>query len=336
MKRTKYLPLEWAEKLPRIYKNIYAPLSYSEIRELISLETSDERRTEILNKSEKIPSLLSTLPHEDKEELLRDLDATSLLLMWSRNKQVFKFDKDFTDELVKTEKLKYTKDMFDYLPYECFYVDLSDNKELCESIIGEGFFVTVEKAVKHKRTVIHLSKITEKLFFTDTISLRNEDMEFSPDDIAANKRVEIMDDSSGEVRRYEKDIDGRAYRTLVLQILTYLTSVEPDVEENETTKATHRPYNPDNPKNKFSEVKMWDVGARIGNAFRNYKKRMQNYSSSGSATGTGTPKRPHIRRAHWHTFLYGHGENKVARAKWVAETFVGKGESPVTIHKTRK
>lgn len=337
MKKLEYLPLTWAKEMKKTYEEILKPYTVNEMRRILSLDTSPEEFSKLVMKSDKLSFLISKMGKKEMKDFLNDIDAISLIMMWERNKQVFKFDKDFTNELVRTERLKYTKDMYDFLPYECFYIDVSDNKEICNSIIGKGFYVTVDKSLKENNITIHLCKVTERLFFTDTISLKNETVEFSTDELQENAEVKILDDITGTIVERNEKIDSRTYRTLVLQILTYLSSVEPDVKENETTKTTHRAYDPDKPKNKFSEVRMWDVGVRYGNAFRGWQKKIQthNISAEGNVK-SGTPKRPHFRRAHWHTYLYGHGEEKIARAKWVAETFVGKGEAPATIHNVKE
>jgi hypothetical protein len=54
----------------------------------------------------------------------------------------------------------------------------------------------------------------------------------------------------------------------------------------------------------------WDVGARIGAALR----KASTTSEPGGGTHAGP--RPHIRRAHWHTFLVG-ADRQTRRLRWL-------------------
>lgn len=71
-------------------------------------------------------------------------------------------------------------------------------------------------------------------------------------------------------------------------------------------------------------VAKWEVGYRIGAALR----LAQEESTSGAPVGSGASVRPHIRRAHWHTFLAGPKDSeRERRIKWLPPIPV-KVESP--------
>ena len=61
---------------------------------------------------------------------------------------------------------------------------------------------------------------------------------------------------------------------------------------------------------------MMSLGEEFGNAVRKYKEAVA--SSSLAFKGT---VRPHIRRAHWHTFLTGKGRVE-SEIKWIPPIFV--------------
>lgn len=111
---------------------------------------------------------------------------------------------------------------------------------------------------------------------------------------------------------------------LIQQLLTYLSSAEPDICEDENTKRTYRKPNPNSaPKNKFSEIQQWDVGVRFGASYRKWKKSQEEPSSNEpKSSGERSKQRPHSRRAHWSNYWYGTGENKERRPKWVASYLV--------------
>jgi hypothetical protein len=77
-------------------------------------------------------------------------------------------------------------------------------------------------------------------------------------------------------------------------------------------------FPPDKPK-------VWDVGAKLGRALRAAKEREQQeqreYEQSGDKLRNRP--RPHIRRAHWHTFLSGpRTEQQKRMVKWIPPTGV--------------
>lgn len=340
----KYLPLYWVEMFLKQFKGIYGTsIPFEDLRIHCEHQYSKEVK---LNNLEKYPQLserlaLLTLSGNAKfaHEHTRDLDGISMAMMWAKNKQVYAFDADFIDELLNTETLTFSENAWDYLPYDYIYIDLSANKRVCNSIMGKGMFLRVEKCSNPQSGdsvyVCHICKLTEDYFFTDVFSFENKDNEIAVSDIFADNEVPIWEtNDNGKFSTERKEtFNGIMYKTLIPQILSYLSSVEPDVSENETTKKTYRkPSENSVPKNKFSEVRKWDIGVRYGTAFRKWKKQKSDQTVP-IASGGGTKKRPHSRRAHWSHYWYGHGEDKVRRPKWVAAYFVNTedGEDTTTI-----
>jgi hypothetical protein len=89
----------------------------------------------------------------------------------------------------------------------------------------------------------------------------------------------------------------------LLNVLLYLCAAnaeiigdgKPEHPKEIKTKRGLRLFPPDQPK-------IWDVGFRIGAAIRAAEKR----ASSETHEGIHASPRPHIRRAHWHSFWKGH------------------------------
>ena len=78
-----------------------------------------------------------------------------------------------------------------------------------------------------------------------------------------------------------------------------------------------------------------NVGYRIGSAVRSAKEETERviYIQDNNAQKQGTPKSPHIRRSHFHSYWTGNGENKQLVVKWVNTIFVkGGSENLTTIH----
>lgn len=172
-KQREYLPLYWCKKLKRemtdfIDEDITPEQLYyllDSIEENIdgNEDTAIAIMADFCRNHEKFGHTMKSLlslknSHKVLEETLKDFDSMASILFWERDKQVFRFDKDFADELIRTENIIMAKDTFRYLPYTTFYVDISENREICNAIAGEGFFVTVR--LKNNYWHIHLCKVT--------------------------------------------------------------------------------------------------------------------------------------------------------------------------------
>lgn len=273
------------------------------------------------------------------EDISSDLNVTTLMEQWVKNKQIFSFDADFLDELLSTETTVMTKDAWDYLPYDTFYIDLSNNKKLYD-MFGYGMFITITKDIEGGNYGVYSCRITDNLYFGDSFLVENGNYEHIVEREATKElpvfETPIKDDKNKTITFQQSGVwkhNIGLYKSLIMQILTYLTSIEPDVKENEITKKTYRKPKADaKPKNKFSEVQMWNVGEVFGVSYRKWKKEResQHGSPNGASSGaSGVKKRPHSRKAHWSHYWYGSGDNKVRRPKWISATFVNASNTEV-------
>lgn len=363
-KNTDYLPLHWVKKAGKFdseFGNTFT--NDSERFRKLFLQSLDKDNVNAvdLNKwfnayesfltdhKELLLSVDNTLTYCDSHndytnfaETLQDFNFLSLVMLWSKNKQVFKLDKDFTEELLNTEDIKLPVDVFDYLPFEYFYVDLSNCKELREKTLCEGFFCTVQKFNYGSETFYYLSmvRVDNEFFYVDTVMIDNNGESIKTTKYEDSVMVNLVASEEGDlVYRGDKEFNQKLFNTLVIQLLLYLSSVEPDMEKSVETRYTYRKPTNGVIKNKFSEVFMWDVGVHFGNSVRDWKKKNKNHSNS--STGTGSPKRPHMRRAHWHSYYYNTPNgNREKRLVWLKPIFVNKDlvknddEISTTIHET--
>ena len=113
----------------------------------------------------------------------------------------------------------------------------------------------------------------------------------------------------------------------MLQLLLYLCSEKPDLPEIEHPSKRKRLSGAVRPP---EEPNVWDVGVRISNAIRNYKKRSTEESGAGAdilSDGHHASPRPHVRSAHWHTYWTGPREarfpERMPVIKWIPPIPVG-------------
>lgn len=360
------LALKWAknilEGLENTKKLVGEYPTAEEIRALFGLDMSipfERAKNAIMKYPEfyRTVNYTRTVSPELFKDTLDDLDTASNIEIWSRNKQVYSFDSDFLDELMNTDTLMTVKDGWDYLPYNNFYIDISSNKGLSDKL-GKGFFIHLEKGLFPRDNqmcdcyMVHICRVNDTYFYSDVLCRENITTEIAIDrEIKEDIKVFDLPKSLAECEKMDllnidthtEKLETGLYDALIFQILTYLSSVEPDIKENATTKQTYRKPNPNmKPKHKFSEVQKWNVGNDFGVSYRKWKaekKSSQSSSESRIGNGAGTKKRPHSRKAHWSHYWYGSGENKVRRPKWIASTFINIGnneEKGVTVTKVLK
>ena len=267
-----------------------------------------------------------------------------LFYRWSKTKQVYKIDKDFYSMLLNTKNLTIEREIIEHLPLEEFYVDLSDLnlKDV------HGMYVWIDWIEDATYLTFYILTY-DYIFFSNYISFNydeNGKNEIDKNSLADAQEMPIAD----FLKQFETDVDriNKKYTTknrdlsiFLLQLLMYIGSEMPDINESETTKHTYRPIKPGHPvKNKFSEMQMYEVGFKLGNNFRSKVEEIKNKSKSGSQTGSHASPMPHIRQAHWHKYWTGEGRQKLI-VKWVEQTFVGFGSESkeakiATIHKIKK
>lgn len=111
------------------------------------------------------------------------------------------------------------------------------------------------------------------------------------------------------------------------QYLLYLSAINAEitpVTRDAIVKKAERKSQSEAPKRK-SKSEVANVGYRIGSAIRSAKEEKERvvYIHDDNATQKqGTPKSPHVRRSHFHSYWVGNGENKQLIVKWVNTIFV--------------
>lgn len=119
----------------------------------------------------------------------------------------------------------------------------------------------------------------------------------------------------------------------LVSLVLYLCSENPDIEGRpakampiKTRRNGSRSFPPNAPS-------VWEVGLRIGAAIR---AALASWDGANEGGSHATP-RPHLRRAHWHTYWTGKTASPQDRkmvVKWLLPILVGTnpGESPAVVH----
>ena len=118
----------------------------------------------------------------------------------------------------------------------------------------------------------------------------------------------------------------------------YISSEKPDVKISNETKNTYRPIQEGSRiKNKFREIQKWDVGFRYADSIKKHNSGSHQVVHPGS----GSAKKPHIRKAHWHHYWVGSKSdgNRRLILKWVSACPVNvefDSDLPIVSHRESK
>ena len=286
---------------------------------------------------------------------IRDLLFTPILIEeWSRYKQVYKPDRDFADALLKTAKLQISRHMVSHLPCNLFYIDVSDCPpfgDIC------GVFVYVRNTDKDCRISMLLTTSDLSSFSFYLVGSWMEDGLLSVDadsiiDIDSKQHdnslhvLSIFGQNANDFT-YNASENGRKLSRVeihlfVLQMISYLSMDEPQLSDSPLTKGTYRPRPAGAPiKNKWSEVKIEDVGIVYGKSFRKQLEDIKKDSEDSNDTDTDDKPRkhrkspsPHLRSAHWHRYWVGKGRTD-CKVNWIEPKFIGakSASKNIVIHK---
>lgn len=119
-----------------------------------------------------------------------------------------------------------------------------------------------------------------------------------------------------------------------LQIILYICAENAEIAPNsEQAFITRRTSTI---KDRYAEIRKWDVGFRIGAAIRKYNRRYSPDDPDRTA-GTHASPRPHMRRGHWHHYWVGSRSDPDTRKlilKWTPPTIVGTQQenAPIVYH----
>ncbi len=244
------------------------------------------------------------------------LQALAMLAAWRTTQGIYRFDPEILSALWETPVTgELPTEVLRSLPEWCVYIE-TPGRALRTGEKVYGFFATldyVNEKVEHLRLVIDTDGPLKLL----PIEMRGT---------LAESLAEMERDHKSYIDKYGSDAYVAAARAQIgysaedleplVSVLLYLCSQNAEVRDRSErrlkpsrpsptqTKQGPRFFPPDQPTT-------WECGWRTGAAIR-AAREAENRRSSGE--GTHARPRPHIRRAHWHSFWTGQ-KAKVGVAK---------------------
>ncbi len=268
------------------------------------------------------PIKVGMTEEERKVEWLEEFSMSRICFKWAKNKIVYQLDSEFEKELLKTTgKVKIPFSMLEKLENKCFYIEFQEGTQFSDY---HGFFVNV--AEWKDRYIIACSRLREnEIYYHFLIAMGEETRGFGTEiyeengekGFIYNPEDMVTDLHNGNPNFVDSDYYNRNLardNMLVLQFITYLCADNCEIKLSEESQRTYHPSK--TVKNKYSEIRKYEVGFKLGKAIRTYRKRI----SSGEHASGYTVK-PHLRAAHWHTYYKGKGKTEKV-IHWLSEIFV--------------
>lgn len=261
------------------------------------------------------------LMNESKNKFGDTLETMNLIHVvvqvatWRREKQIYKFDKTLLDMLYKQTdtNIRIPKNILAQLPLNCFYIEAEN---LANGL--DGVFVYYDLTPEEELSLIITGRYKDNRNFFNVITNIEEDKDIS--EILKHHKQHLKNKGCNkqDIREYVENSMVPLIR--VLQLLLYICSKNADITPNERQfKIYKKPTI--KIRDKFSEVKIDDVGVNIVKAF---KEKYNYYYTHNTGSKRGSLKSPHIRKGHFHKYWIGTGENKKIEIKWISATIIHK------------
>jgi hypothetical protein len=264
---------------------------------------------------------------------LRDIGILAALAAWRLTKGIYRYDPDMFAALRDTTlEGDLPAGILYHLPEWCVYIEAPANACSWGDWPILGWFAHLEWDAEKGRPELRFVIDTQDRLIPIPIHLTRSTLEECARD--------ALEEGCAQAAKLGINLDletcldrAAAPLTPLVSITLYLCSVAADIADRRGRR--ERPGNPQAVKTKrgmrifpASNATEWDVGYRIGASLR-----LARHEPSEPGDGHHASPRPHIRRAHWHSYWTGPraGERRIV-LKWLPPIPIGAGEIVPTIH----
>lgn len=239
------------------------------------------------------------------------------LAAWRLTQGIYRFDDTLLQELLATPFTGVLPEHLFRLPEWCVYIELPENDEL------HGFFAYVDWCHYRAEPELRLLLDYADILLPVVIPLTGNT-------IAEGLTRRICTETAAfpnisDVRRSQLPGTIEMAQQLV-SVLLYVCSPEPEFR---ATRGAKRPPGvlpgrpgraaPSNGRYRPARgLEIWETGFDLGRALRESRR----------SDPTGRTVRGHLRRAHWHSFWVGTGENRHLDVRWLPVSRVKLGLGP--------
>lgn len=259
----------------------------------------------------------------------RDTGVVAALIPWRIGQGVYRYDPDLLDALWHTPVTgDLPSDLLFRLPEYGVYIEAPAEQTLNGRRLL-GAFAHLEWDMKHGHAELRLV-----LDFGEPASLMPVPIHLGgtlEHGLRSMVRVASVVPGAPTMSRADVDRMARALASSVEPLVSCLLYLCSEAAEYRGGTVPSRPIGKrlSMPPSRATE---WLVGERTGSALRQARSAAE---GAGSMGGGGAPVRPHLRRAHWHTYLTGpKAGSQTCVLRWLPPILVGTSadDHPVVIH----
>jgi hypothetical protein len=288
---------------------------------------------------------------EQQQEAISDIGVLSALAPWRVTQGIYRFDAAIYQEVIETPvEGSIPHKILQQLPEWCVYIETPGLSVFDVPLYG--YFAHLEYDTEEQRTelrfvlVDHDEPLVSGLKGPTPLALHLGEWTLEEairrSAVESAKQMEMLGWDAHEVDVTGSEFIEHAISQFqpLVSLLLYLCSANGEIEpidrklpfkpKPKKTRKGPRLFPPDGPTT-------WDVGVRMGAAIRKAKTATE----AEDRGGTHASPRPHVRRAHWHTYWTGPRKDPEKRKpilKWLSPVLIG-GESkdmPVIIRKVKE
>ncbi len=264
--------------------------------------------------------------------LVPDVSILGALGAWRMTQGIYRFDSDLFAALWSTPLTRIPVEILYRLPEWCVYIEAPPGYDM-HGVDLYGWFAYLEHDARADRAelrlVFDLGDTLSPFMLHLTAATLSECVEKALSE--SRRQAANMKALPAEVTEQLKDALTAALEPIVSVIL-YLCTMAADIADLRGKR--EKPENPVPTKTKkglrtfpLDGPTTWLTGYRIGATLR-----LARGSPSEPGGGTHASPRPHIRRAHWHTYLTGpRSKPQKPVLKWLPPVPIGAGEIVPTI-----
>lgn len=250
----------------------------------------------------------------DQDEFI-DPALVGALVAWRPTKGIFKFNTSLFESLIDTDiKGEIPSNILLRMPSWAVYIETPQTEYMPYPVAGFWAFLSRQGKQNELILVAHFREGEQ----ADELKIDCENDVMSFHLPIGNHPVSDLIQMMFRESKLELDQDSldifTGFISNMLTLLLYLCSEEPDINDFKPATPTIK-YFGKNPRLISSKEPMvWDVGIRIGAAL-DFSRTED--SSLRNTNESNMPVRPHIRRAHWHSFWVGKKGEQTIRLKWL-------------------
>lgn len=246
-----------------------------------------------------------------------DVGNLGALIAWRQTQGVYRFDATVFDAVWNTPLSgDLPADVLYRMPEWCVWVETP----IDDGLHSPGFFAYLEHDYNTGRAELRLTISNGEQIFTQPIHLTGRTLADCIEAAIIEGGHQAAKIGQGIDLKGMTGMMAEALRPVIVprvSLLLYLCAVNSEIRDERT--GFKRPANPAPIRTRAglktfaaATPTRWDVAVRVGAAIRSVTNREPGEDRGGTRAGP----RPHIRRAHWHTFLHGPGRTERA-LKWL-------------------